>query len=353
MKNKQLVGNAIFASALLLILIMPIAARGDPNDSATEEFFRNLHRSVPLVSVGDFTHGTAFVVTEDGFLLTNAHVVEDKQTVNIIFDSGETTERTYLARVILSDSHVDIAVLKIISHGAERFQYLSFGDTEVLVAGYSDIHVAGYPLSLGRTKLYVADGKVTQKNVLLDAGANIGLGTYFATGVVGGKGNSGSPCLHKNKVVGVASAAATANNDTGLLFCISGTLAKEMLKTAIDGRPVIRGGLDVVLGEFPAKFAMQLDMYQNQSPKESHRVVVVRGHKSKFVSLDRIISISFNDVDGEHTTPIYTVIDFKRAVGNLSPTTFITVQIIRAGEEIFLQMNVEALIQENLKNALR
>lgn len=354
MKNKRLIGSIlIFAAVFLVTLTVPIAARSDP---ATDEiFFKNLPNSVAWVVVGDYS-GTGFVVTEDGLMLTAAHVVGDKLMVDVIFNpNDETKKEKRSAQVIVSDYFTDVAVLKIISKNNEKFYPLSFGNPQELVSGYSDISIAGYPPSIGGKALYIGSGKITQKDILLTQNINVGFGPYIATNIIGGKGNSGGPCIYKNKVIGIAGFQIIVNSrsdETGLSMCISLISASQILEKAIEGKPVIRGRLDVTLGQFDSALTKELDQYKESSPEKLlSTLFIINPHKSGLRPLDRIISIAFQNDSGEYTlVPISTATDFKRTLGNLRPGTFITVTIVRAGEEMALRLLVEPLFQGNVSS---
>lgn len=351
MKFNARLGTTALVSLLFIFLAVPLVARGDT--VSDEDFFKNIQRSLALVVAGNY-FGTGFVVTEDGFMLTAAHVVGDKLVVEIIFNpDDETKKKRYSARVILSDYFTDVAVLKIFSQKDEIFQAIPFGDSEELVAGYSDINIVGYPTSIGGRELYIGSGKVTQLNILLTIDLNVGLAPYIRTNIIGGKGGSGGPCLYRNKVIGIAGALvpmnSTGNDVPGLSMCVSGVSVKQVLDKAIEGSPVVRGKLDVTLGQFDPSLARELNQFgETPSKKFLSQLFIINPHKSGLRPLDRVVSISFQDELGEHTVPIGTAVDFKRTLGALSPGVFITVVVIRAGEEMRLRVRVDPLYQSNM-----
>ena len=350
MKTILLIKDIIFVFVLIAIFAVPMRARGDP--ASDQDFFKNLDRSVALVVAGNY-FGTGFVVTENGFMLTAAHVVDDKLMVEVIFNpDNEAKKKKYSARVILSDYFTDVAALKIISQKDETFQPLSFGDSQELVAGYSDINIVGYPSAIGGKELYIGSGKLTQREIFLTKDLNVGLGPYIGTNIIGSKGGSGGPCLHRNAVIGIAGTQIimnpTGNDTTGLSMCVSGVSAKQILAKAIDGSPIVRGRLDVSLGQFDSALAKELDQYKStHANKTLSRLFIINPRQSGLRPLDRIVSVSFQDENGEHIIFIGTAVDFKRTLGSLSPGIFITVTVIRAGEEIKLRTLVEPLFQSN------
>lgn len=359
MKTIRLMQSIVLASVFLVTLAVAGAARGDPNSPAeNENFFKNLPKSVGLV-VGEKVSsgpaskrpiGTAFVVSKDGMMLTNAHVVSGQKNLSVFFANGEKME-AHSVQLILSDSFYDVAVLKIFSENKETFEPLSFGDPQELVAGYSDITVAGFSPALGGKgkKLFIGNGKVTQTDVFGDSGG-AELGLYMVTSVLGGHGNSGSPCLHKNKVVGIAAAIKVSSNSeaTGPIMCISAILAKQALTKVIAGGSImVHGRMNVDLTQFPPNLVKELDQYVYPFPEEPPLVAVVNGYNSGLRPVDRIIALTFQKEEKESTAYVFSIADFRRIIGNLSPGTFITATIVRAGEKMALRLLVEGPPENN------
>lgn len=358
MKTIRLIKDIVFAFVLLVILAVPLVARGDPGDALTmeEDFYKNLHKSVVFISaendsrsVAAESTGTGFIATKDGMVITSAHVVAGKNKFSIIFNNGETKSEKRSARIILSDRFIDIAVLKIVTENNETFEPLSFGDQQELVSGFSDITVAGYPIHLGGEKLYIGSGKVTQREILLNTSFGVGgRGHYIATNIIGSGGNSGGPCFYKNRIVGVAGTMNVdlPKNITGPLACVASISVKQVLAKAIAGESIIRGHLDVTLGRFDMALAAELGRHKDFS-KEPPQVFVIDPRQSNLRPLDLIRSITYQDATGGHVVPVRYVADVERTFGNVSPGTFITMRIVRAGDEMKVRLLVQPFIEIN------
>jgi len=211
--------------------------------------------SVVFISVGSDTRqgvGSGFVVREDGYIVTNSHVVEgagEAGGVEVTFSDGEDLS----AEIVGQDHEYDIAVLKV---DRTDLPVLEFGDSDAVQVGASVVAV-GAPLGLDNT---VTSGIVSALNRPVTAG---GAGpTSFInaiqTDAAINPGNSGGPLLDLNgRVVGVNSAIAQIPGDVGggqagsigLGFAIPSNQAQhtatQLIETGSSNHPVIGVMLDM------------------------------------------------------------------------------------------------------------
>ncbi|WP_109472188.1 S1C family serine protease [Ornithinimicrobium cavernae] len=212
--------------------------------------------SVVFISVGSGAGGgvgSGFVVREDGYLVTNNHVVEgagDNGTVQVTFSDGREME----AEIVGADAEYDIAVLKVDETG---LQPLEFGNSDELQVGASVVAV-GAPLGLDNT---VTSGIVSALNRPVIAGGGSGSTSYInaiQTDAAINPGNSGGPLLDLNgHVVGVNSAIAQIPGDLGggqsgsigLGFAIPARqvehTANQLIETGSSNHPIIGVMLDM------------------------------------------------------------------------------------------------------------
>ncbi len=175
--------------------------------------FPALVKSVVTVEMKN-GHGSGFLITTDGYLLTNAHVVQDEATAKVKFEQGFSLE----GRVVKVNRDFDLALLKV--QGSD-LPALGLGDDAALVVG-EELFAIGTPLDekLGQT---VSRGIVSGRR-------EIDGRKYLQTDVGINPGNSGGPLIdERGKVVGIATMKAKAVGVEGIGFGVPISTALEML----------------------------------------------------------------------------------------------------------------------------
>ena len=219
------------------------AARGQaaPNDSEDiMEFFRRQIRRRPSYSVG-----SGFIVDKSGYILTNAHVVEDAVKITVKLDSGEE----HSAKVIGVDSETDLAVLKI--DAAREFPAVKLGNSSQAKVG-DWVLAIGSPFGLSRT---VTAGIVSQtKRETPQASA---FQRFIQTDAAINRGNSGGPLVNMaGEVIGINSQIATSNGDyNGVGFALPSNDALYVYDQILKNGKVRRGFLGVNLESVKPEFA--------------------------------------------------------------------------------------------------
>jgi len=210
--------------------------------------------SVVFISVGSSGGdgvGSGFVVREDGYIVTNSHVIEvagDGGSISVQFSDGQEVD----AEIVGADVEYDIAVIKVDRTG---LQALEFGDSDQLQVGASVVAV-GAPLGLDNT---VTSGIVSALNrpVIAGGGGSTSYINAIQTDAAINPGNSGGPLLDLNgDVVGVNSAIAQIPGDLGgqagsigLGFAIPARQAEhtatQLIETGTSNHPIIGVLLDM------------------------------------------------------------------------------------------------------------
>jgi serine protease Do len=179
--------------------------------------------------------GSGFLVTEDGYLVTNAHVVESAETVQIRLADG----KRFVGRVVGKDSRVDLALVKI--DNASSVPVLPLGDSNRLRVG-EFVLALGHPFGLEQT---VSFGIVSRKGAPLTVAAP-GF-DFIQTDAAINPGNSGGPLINMaGEVVGVNSMAAR-NGSIG--FAIPSNLVKLLLPRLAEKGRIEWGWLGISIGE--------------------------------------------------------------------------------------------------------
>ena len=176
--------------------------------------------------------GSGFIVTNDGYILTNHHVVEGAAgPIIVVLQDGTEYEATLIDySPTMDDGGCDIALLKI---DASRLPTLSIGDSD-LVQLFNQVIAMGYPLSFSLgVNLNVTGGNVTAFRDFEDAPE------LFQIDAAINPGNSGGPVLNeKGQVIGIATSRITQIADTqvqGVSFAVPINYANELLKQNIRG----------------------------------------------------------------------------------------------------------------------
>src|SRR5687768_423383 len=204
------------------------------------EFFRRQLPRRPVYSVG-----SGFIIDRSGYILTNAHVIDNAAKIVVRLNSGEE----FPARLVGADEETDLAVLKI--EAGRELEALKLADSNRVRVG-DWVLAVGSPFGLARTvtagivsqvKRETPDGSLFQRFIQTDAAIN--------------RGNSGGPLVNlEGEVIGVNSQIATTTGDyNGVGFALPSTDAAEVAKQLIDGGKVKRGFLGVGLDSVKAEFA--------------------------------------------------------------------------------------------------
>lgn len=191
--------------------------------------------------------GSGVVISKDGFILTNNHVVDEAENIEVVFNDGTK----YPAKVIGADPHTDLAVLKIQNPGGKTFKSVQVGDSDTLRVGEFVIAV-GSPLSVHLASS-VTLGVVSAK------GRSLGMLPYedfIQTDAAINLGNSGGPLLDADgHMVGVNAVIQTAGGEgnIGIGFAIPGnlamTVAQSLIKNGKWQRPWIGVAMDEINGK--------------------------------------------------------------------------------------------------------
>jgi serine protease Do len=194
--------------------------------------------------------GSGFFISADGYAVTNNHVVERGQTVEIKTEDG----KTYEAKVVGTDPRTDIALLK--AEGRNDFAYVKFADTRPRVGDW--VLAVGNPFGLG--------GSVTA-GIVSASGRNIGAGPYddfIQIDAPVNKGNSGGPTFNTNgEVVGVNTAIfSPSGGNVGIAFAIPAEMVRNVVAELKNKGVVTRGWIGVQVQPVTSEIADGLGLKQ-------------------------------------------------------------------------------------------
>jgi len=207
-----------------------------PKGSPMEKFFRQFQdRNAPRAQSRPGTSlGSGFIISGDGYVVTNDHVVDKGQSVTVVMDDG--TE--YAAKVVGVDDKTDLALLKI-NNPDRDFTYVKFSEDKVRVGDW--VVAVGNPFGLG--------GTVTA-GIVSASGRDIGAGPYddfIQIDAAVNRGNSGGPAFNlKGEVIGVNTAIfSPSGGNVGIAFAIPASTAERIVGDLKNDGVVVRGWLGV------------------------------------------------------------------------------------------------------------
>jgi serine protease Do len=233
--------------------------------------------------------GTGFVISKDGYILTNNHVIADVDELEVRFNNGDTAK----AEVVGADPKTDLALIRV--KGVDDLKPLVLGDSEEIEPGDWVIAI-GNPFGLSHT---VTVGIVSAK------GRQIGHGPYddfIQTDAAINPGNSGGPLLNaRGEVVGINTAINPQANTIG--FAVPVSLAKSILSQLRDVGHVERGWLGVGIQRIDDDLAEAFDLPNRKGALVSQVSPGSPAEDAGFERGDVIVRFDGQDVDEMRSLP--------------------------------------------------
>ena len=295
----------------------PIVPEGSPLEDFFRDFMdRNQDGQRPRRSNAI---GSGFVISDDGYIVTNNHVIEKADEIEIEFFSGETMK----AELIGTDPKTDIALLKVASD--DPLPYVPFGDSDTARVG-DWVMAVGNPLGQGFS---VSVGIVSARSRALS-------GTYddfIQTDAAINKGNSGGPLFNLDgEVVGVNTAILSPTGGSiGIGFSMSSNVVTQVVAQLQEYGETRRGWLGVRIQDVTDDVAEALDLAEARGAL----VTDVPDGPSKDAGVEAgDVIVTF---DGNKVTDTRGLV---RVVGNTTVGKAVDVEVIRDGETVTLAVTL-------------
>lgn len=294
---------------------LPFAA---PDEEDMQEFFRRFFpggpggQGGPMQEIPARGAGSGFIVSSDGYILTNAHVVRgaDEVVVKLI------DKRKFTAKVVGADTRTDVAVIKIT---ASNLPAVKLGDPTRLRVGEA-VAAIGSPFGFENS---VTAGIVSAKGRSLPSESYV---PYIQTDVPINPGNSGGPLFNmKGEVVGINSQIYSRSGGyQGVSFAIPIDVAMEVVGQLKSSGKVSRGWLGVVIQEVTADLAESFGLDRPRGALVSQVQEDSPAHKAGLQAADVILEFNGKMVENSG--------DLPRMVGMTKPGVKIPLQVWRKGK---------------------
>ena len=270
--------------------------------------------------------GSGFVISKDGYILTNHHVVDQAQEIQVLFaDRSE-----YKATIVGTDRRSDLALLKI---EAKHLDALELADSDDLKVG-AWVLAIGSPFGLDYS---VTAGIVSAKGRSLPTDQGENYVPFIQTDVAINPGNSGGPLFNLDgEVVGINSQIfSRSGGSIGLSFSIPSTVAIDVVKQLKKHGVVRRGWLGVAIQDVDKALAESLELDKPQGALINAVEVDSPADRGGIEPGDVIVKF-----DGH---AIIDADDLPHIVGMISPDSKVKAEVVRQGKVKVLKITVGAL----------
>src|SRR5215470_2941730 len=275
--------------------------------------------------------GSGFFISADGYAVTNNHVVDKAEHVDVTTDDG----KTYTAKVIGTDDRTDIALIKV--EGRSDFPFVHLADKPPRIGDW--VLAVGNPFGLGGT---VTAGIVSAR------GRDIGAGPYddfIQIDAAVNKGNSGGPTFDLDgNVIGVNTAIfSPSGGSVGIAFDIPAETVKSVIAQLKDHGAVTRGWIGVAIQPVTSEIADSLGLKNTRGALVAEPQSGSPAQKGGIKAGDVIVS-----VNGESVTDSKNL---ARRISAMAPGTSVKLGVIRGGREEAYTLTLGELPRERQARA--
>lgn len=273
------------------------------------------------------TSGSGVIISEDGYVITNNHVVQDAETINVVLND----KRSFVARLVGNDPSSDLAVIKIEADGLEPLQ---FGNSDEVKIGEWVLAV-GNPFNLTSTVTAgIVSAKARNINILGNKMSNAPIESFIQTDAAVNPGNSGGALVNlKGELVGINTAIASSTGSyTGYSFAIPSNIVRKVTSDLIQYGMTQKANIGVHFAEMDSKLA------------EVKGIKSVRG-----IYIGYVIKDGAADKAGIKDGDIITSIDgksvnsnaeFNEVLAQHSPGDVVKVAIERDGKSFYFDVTL-------------
>ncbi len=291
-----------------------------PQGFPFEEFMRRFGTPMPMPGApqGDGqVHGvgTGFIVSADGRIVTNAHVVDGADSVKVTLADGRKVD----GKVLGTDTATDIALVKV--DAGDSLPTVAFGDSTQLKVG-QDVVAIGNPFGLGNS---VTAGIVSALGRDINSGP---FDNYIQTDAAINKGNSGGPLFNtEGEVVGINTAIfSPTGGSVGIGFAVPSETAEKVVTALADGGKVERGFLGVQIQPVTEDIAAALGFEEAKGVLVTDVTADTPAARAGLTRGDIVVSVDGAEVNSPR--------DLTRMIATDAPGATVKLGLLRAGEPV-------------------
>jgi serine protease Do len=267
--------------------------------------------------------GSGFFISPDGYAVTNNHVVDGADKVEVTTDDG----KTYSAKVIGTDARTDLALIKV--EGGSNFSFAKLSDGKPRIGDW--VLAVGNPFGLG--------GTVTA-GIVSAMGRDIGNGPYddfIQIDAPVNKGNSGGPAFNtEGEVMGVNTAIySPSGGSVGIAFSIPAATVKNVVAQLKDKGTVSRGWIGVQIQPVTSDIADSLGLKKAEGALVAEPQANGPAAKAGIESGDVITA-----VNGE---PVKDARELARTIGGIAPGSSVKLNVLHKGQEKVINLTLGQL----------
>jgi len=305
---------------------------GDQSDNPMDRFFRQFggpdgmppglhqHHGGHGVMMGQ---GSGFFISSDGYAVTNNHVVDGAEKVEVTTDDG----KTYKAKVIGTDKRTDLALIKV--EGGSNFPFAKLAEGKPRIGDW--VLAVGNPFGLG--------GTVTA-GIVSASGRDIGNGPYddfIQIDAPVNKGNSGGPAFNmQGEVVGVNTAIySPSGGSVGIAFSIPAPTVKNVVAQLKDSGKVSRGWIGVQIQPVTSDIADSLGMKAAEGALVAEPQASGPAAKAGIQSGDVITAVNGETVKDAR--------ELARTIGGLAPGSSVKLNVLHQGKDQVINLTLGQL----------
>ncbi len=284
----------------------------------------------PLESFFDMpsrSSGSGVIISDDGFIVTNNHVIEDASNIEIVMSNNQR----YFAKLVGADPTTDLALLKI---RAQSLPFIPYGDSDEITPGEWVLAV-GNPFDLNSTVTAgIVSAKARNIGILRDRNG-LQVESFIQTDAAVNPGNSGGALVNlRGELIGINTAIATSSGSyQGYSFAIPVSLVRKIMDDLLEFGTVQRGLLGIQITDLNAALSEQLKLNTTQGVLINRVNLNSAASEAGLKPKDVIVGIGGR--------PVNSVSELQEQVARNRPGIEIEVDYLRDGERAKLKVRLK------------